>query len=162
VTSNWSSDNEFSILAVDFGYILGRDPKPFPPPVKVCREMVDAMGGPSSPHYNRFKSLCYTAFIGLRKNANLILNLIALMVDANIQDIRLEPDKAVFKASIAFALRCTTRQALTRLLDQVQEKFMLDIPEEDAIKHLEVLLNDTSYLTLMFDKVHTLAQYLRE
>jgi phosphatidylinositol 3-kinase len=39
---------------------------------------------------------------------------------------------------------------------------MLDIPEEDAIKHLEALLNDTSYLTLMFDKVHTLAQYLRE
>lgn len=126
---------------VDFGYILGRDPKPFPPPVKVCREMVDAMGGPNSPHYNRFKSLCYTAFIGLRKNANLILNLIALMVDASIQDIRLEPDKAVLK---------------------VQEKFMLDIPEEDAIKHLEALLNDTSYLTLMFDKVHTLAQYLRE
>jgi phosphatidylinositol 3-kinase len=61
--------------------------------------MVDAMGGPSSPHYNRFKSLCYTAFIGLRKNANLILNLIALMVDANIQDIRLEPDKAVLKVS---------------------------------------------------------------
>lgn len=45
---------------------------------------------------------------------------------------------------------------------QVQEKFMLGISEEDAIKHLEVLLNDTSYLTLMFDKVHTLAQYLRE
>src|SRR4051812_46478700 len=85
---------------VDFGYILGRDPKPFPPPVKVCREMVDAMGGPASPHYTRFKSLCYTAFIGLRKNANLILNLIALMVDANIQDIRLEPDKAVLKVGI--------------------------------------------------------------
>lgn len=126
---------------VDFGYILGRDPKPFPPPVKVCREMVDAMGGPNSPHYSRFKSLCYTAFIGLRKNANLILNLIALMVDANIQDIRLEPDKAVLK---------------------VQDKFMLDIPEEDAIKQFEAMLNDTSYLTMMFDKVHTLAQYLRE
>jgi phosphatidylinositol 3-kinase len=39
---------------------------------------------------------------------------------------------------------------------------MLDIPEEDAIKQFEALLNDTSYLTLMFDKVHTLAQYLRE
>ncbi|KAJ9099969.1 hypothetical protein QFC21_003977 [Naganishia friedmannii] len=99
-------DNLMLAPDVDFGYILGRDPKPFPPPVKVCREMVDAMGGPASPHYNRFKSLCYTAFIGLRKNANLILNLIALMVDANIQDIRLEPDKAVLKASIAVSLQC--------------------------------------------------------
>jgi phosphatidylinositol 3-kinase len=82
---------------VDFGYILGRDPKPYPPPVKVCKEMVDAMGGTSSSHYARFQSLSYTAFIGLRKNANLILNLVALMVDAGIQDIQLEPDKAVWK-----------------------------------------------------------------
>jgi len=86
-----------SSTAVDFGYILGRDPKPFPPAVKVCKEMVDAMGGMHSPHYSRFKSLCYTAFTTLRKNANLLINLVALMVDANIPDIKLEPDKAVMK-----------------------------------------------------------------
>ncbi|WVN86799.1 uncharacterized protein L203_101971 [Cryptococcus depauperatus CBS 7841] len=126
---------------VDFGYILGRDPKPYPPPVKVCKEMVDGMGGTGSSHYARFQSLCYTAFIGLRKNANLILNLIALMVDAGIQDIQLEPDKAVWK---------------------VQEKFMLDLSEEDAIKQFEVLLNDTSYLTVVFDRIHDWAQYLRD
>jgi phosphatidylinositol 3-kinase len=84
-------------LAVDFGYILGRDPKPFPPAVKVCKEMVDAMGGMQSPHYARFKSLCYTGFTTLRKNANLLINLVALMVDGNIPDIKLEPDKAVMK-----------------------------------------------------------------
>lgn len=61
--------------------------------------MVDAMGGAGSAHYARFQSLCYTAFINLRKNSNLILNLIALMVDAGIQDIQLEPDKAVWKVS---------------------------------------------------------------
>ncbi|GMK59473.1 hypothetical protein CspeluHIS016_0800790 [Cutaneotrichosporon spelunceum] len=126
---------------VDFGYILGRDPKPYPPPVKVCKEMVDAMNGQSSAHYARFQSLCYTAFVNLRKNANLILNLVALMVDAGIQDIQLEPDKAVWK---------------------VQEKFMLDLPEEDAIKQFEALLNETSYLTTMFDRIHDWAQYLRD
>jgi phosphatidylinositol 3-kinase len=46
--------------------------------------MVDGMGGMQSPHYARFKNLCHTAFTSLRKNANLIINLIALMVDANI------------------------------------------------------------------------------
>lgn len=88
--------------SVDYGYILGRDPKPYPPPVKVCKEMVDAMGGTASPHYARFQALAYTAFINLRKNANLILNLVALMVDAGIQDIQLEPDKAVWKVSFCF------------------------------------------------------------
>ena len=84
---------------VDFGYILGRDPKPFPPPVKLSREMIDAMGGPLSAHYLRFKSLCHTAFANLRKQANLILNLVGLMVDSGVQDIKLEPDKAVAKVS---------------------------------------------------------------
>lgn len=33
------------LFHIDFGFILGRDPKPFPPPMKLCREMVEAMGG---------------------------------------------------------------------------------------------------------------------
>ncbi|KAE9385319.1 kinase-like protein, partial [Gymnopus androsaceus JB14] len=36
---------------VDFGYILGRDPEPFPPAVTVCKEMVDGMGGTQSAQY---------------------------------------------------------------------------------------------------------------
>jgi len=125
---------------VDFGYILGRDPKPFPPSIKVCKEMVDGMGGDKSLHYGRFKRLCYTAFICLRKNSGLIINLVGLMIDANIPDIKLEPDKAVMK---------------------VQEKFRLDLSEEEAIKHFENELNDTSYFTLVFDKIHAVAQYWR-
>lgn len=67
--------------------------------------MVDAMGGVSSPHYARFKSLCHTGFASLRKNANLILNLVALMVDGNIPDIKLEPDKAVSKVCFGYRSR---------------------------------------------------------
>ncbi|KAL9714216.1 Phosphatidylinositol (PI) 3-kinase [Leucoagaricus gongylophorus] len=123
---------------VDFGYILGRDPKPFPPPVKVCKEMVDGMGGAQSPHYARFKNFCFTAFTILRKSANLILNLVALMVDANIPDIKHRD-----------------------VHEQIQEKFRLDLTEEDAIKHFEALLNETSYLTVVLDRIHDLAQYWR-
>jgi phosphatidylinositol 3-kinase len=122
-------------FTVDFGYILGRDPKPFPPPVKVCKEMVDAMGGTQSSHYARFKNYCFTAFSILRKSANLILNLVALMVDANIPDIKHRD-----------------------VHEQIQEKFRLDLTEEDAIKHFEALLNETSYFTVVFDRIHDLAQ----
>ncbi|KAG1740390.1 kinase-like domain-containing protein [Suillus occidentalis] len=123
---------------VDFGYILGRDPKPFPPPVKVCKEMVDGMGGAQSTHYTRFKNYCFTAFTILRKSANLILNLVALMVDANIPDIKHRD-----------------------VHEQIQEKFRLDLTEEEAIKHFEALLNETSYFTVVLDRIHDLAQYWR-
>ncbi|KAI0064055.1 atypical/PIKK/PI3K protein kinase [Artomyces pyxidatus] len=123
---------------VDFGYILGRDPKPFPPAVKVCKEMVDGMGGAQSHNYARFKNFCFTAFSILRKSANLILNLVTLMVDANIEDIKHR-----------------------NVHEQIQEKFLLDLTEEEAIKHFETLLNETSYFTKVVDRFHDLAQYWR-
>ncbi|KAJ7556481.1 hypothetical protein O6H91_05G085500 [Diphasiastrum complanatum] len=39
------------LFHVDFGFILGRDPKPFPPPMKLCKEMVEAMGGAERRKY---------------------------------------------------------------------------------------------------------------
>ena len=33
------------LFHIDFGYIFGADPKPLPPPMRLNKEMVDAMGG---------------------------------------------------------------------------------------------------------------------
>ena len=55
------------LFHIDFGYILGRDPKPLPPPMKLSKEMVEAMGGDTSEHFQEFKKLSYTAFLHLRR-----------------------------------------------------------------------------------------------
>lgn len=88
------------LFHVDFGYILGRDPKPLPPPMKLTTEMINGMGGLNSVHWQEFRRLCYTAFIHLRRHANVVLNLFSLMLDAGIPDIALEPDKAVKKIEV--------------------------------------------------------------
>lgn len=72
------------LFHIDFGYILGRDPKPMPPPMKLSKEMVEAMGGVSSDHHHAFRKQCYTAFLHLRRHANVMLNLFSLMVDASV------------------------------------------------------------------------------
>ncbi|KAJ3210628.1 Phosphatidylinositol (PI) 3-kinase [Entophlyctis luteolus] len=130
------------LFHVDFGYILGRDPKPFPPPMKLSKEMVDVMGGTSSQHYQSFKSYCFVAFNSLRKSANLILNLFALMVDGNIPDIRVEPDKAVLK---------------------VQEKFRLDLNDEQSIQFFQALLNESlgAMLPQVMERIHGIAMMFR-
>jgi phosphatidylinositol 3-kinase len=114
------------LFHIDFGYILGRDPKPMPPPMKLSREMVEGMGGLNSEHFADFKRLCYTAFLHLRRSANLILNLFSLMVDANVPDIALEPDKTVKK---------------------VQDKFRLDLTDEQAVQYMQSLI-DISLISL--------------
>ncbi|KAH3995297.1 phosphatidylinositol 3-kinase VPS34 [Parastagonospora nodorum] len=82
---------------VDFGYILGRDPKPFAPQMKLCREMIEGMGGAQHPNYLAFKSYAFTAWSTLRKSSNLLLNLFALMQGANIPDIKVEREGSVGK-----------------------------------------------------------------
>ncbi|PLB37922.1 phosphatidylinositol 3-kinase VPS34 [Aspergillus candidus] len=126
----------------DFGFILGRDPKPFAPMMKLCKEMVEGMGGTTSPLYLQFKQYCFTAYITLRKSANLILNLFSLMVDANIPDIRVEPDKAVFK---------------------VKERFHLEMTEEEAIRHFEQLIGDSvnAIFGVVIDHLHEFVQRWR-
>jgi phosphatidylinositol 3-kinase len=126
----------------DFGFILGRDPKPFAPAMKLSKEMVECMGGSGSEHYRRFKNYCVLAYSALRKNSNLVLNLFSLMVDANIPDIRLEPDKAVLK---------------------VKERFHLELGEEDAIRHLERIIEDnlSALVPVVIDKLHELVQAFR-
>ncbi|RDL41533.1 putative 1-phosphatidylinositol 3-kinase [Venustampulla echinocandica] len=126
----------------DFGFILGRDPKPFAPAMKLCKEMVDGMGGPSSEQYRQFKQYCFTAYTTLRKSSNLILNLFSLMVDANIPDIKLEPDKVVLK---------------------VKERFHLEMSEEDAIRHFDSLIEDSSnaIFPVVIDRLHGFVQHFR-
>jgi phosphatidylinositol 3-kinase len=135
-----SPDGHF--FHADFGFILGRDPKPFAPAMKLCKEMVDGMGGASSEQYRQFKQYCFTAYTTLRKSSNLILNLFSLMVDANIPDIKLEPDKVVLK---------------------VKERFHLEMSEEDAIRHFERLIEDSSnaIFPVVIDRLHGLVQHFR-
>ncbi|KAL6007020.1 hypothetical protein ACLOJK_032516 [Asimina triloba] len=119
------------LFHVDFAFILGRDPKPFPPPMKLCKEMVEAMGGAESQYYTRFKSYCCEAYNILRKSSNLILNLFHLMAGSNIPDIASDPEKGILKLYL-------------------QEKFRLDLDDEDSIKKLVLeipscpLLQDSS------------------
>ncbi|KAL4713776.1 hypothetical protein ACJJTC_012293 [Scirpophaga incertulas] len=132
-----------ALFHIDFGYILGRDPKPLPPPMKLSKEMVEAMGGVGSDLYHEFRKQCYTAFLHLRRHANLMLNLFSLMVDASVPDIALEPDKAVKK---------------------VQDKLRLDLGDEEAVHYLQNLLDMsvTAVMAVLVEQFHKFAQYWRK
>ena len=126
----------------DFGYILGRDPKILPPLMKLPIQVIDGMGGLNHENFNIFKSYCFITYTTLRKNSNLILNLFQLMLDANIPDIMIDPQRAV---------------------EKVQEKFCLEMSEEEAILHFQNLINGSvnAFFPVVIDRLHSLAQYWR-
>ncbi|ERF76013.1 hypothetical protein EPUS_08267 [Endocarpon pusillum Z07020] len=71
---------------IALGFILGRDPKPFAPLIKIAKEMVEGLGGAASPHYAQFQQYCFTAYMTLRKSSSLVLNLFSLMVRSSVPD----------------------------------------------------------------------------
>jgi len=110
--------------------------------MKLCKEMVEGMGGANSKHYLQFKQLCCEAYNNLRKSANLILKLFSLMVDANIPNISIDPEKSILK---------------------VQEKFRLELTDEEASQTLLLLLNESvsALFPVINEYVHKWAQYWR-
>ena len=63
------------------------------------------------------------------------------MVDANVPDIALEPDKAVKK---------------------VQDKFCLDLTDEEAVHYMQNLIDVsvTATMAALMEKMHTIAQVI--
>ena len=109
------------LFHIDFGFIFGRDPKPFPPPIKITKEMIEAMGGYNDENYAAFRQYAVSAFNILRQHAALILNLLSLMADAGIAGVSNEIDKNLLSTQKNFMLEKTDEEAggtILALIDQ--------------------------------------------
>jgi phosphatidylinositol 3-kinase len=76
------------LFHIDFGFILGADPKPMPSPMRIVQPMIDAMGGRHGEEWNTFLDLCVEMFNRLRKHADFFVSLFALMKHGGITGIR--------------------------------------------------------------------------
>lgn len=76
--------NDGKIFHIDYGFILGSDPKPLSQPkIRITQEMVDALGGFESRNYKEFKVLCNRIYQGLRGHLNLFIVLLSIMTKSD-------------------------------------------------------------------------------
>jgi len=121
------------LFHIDFGFILGKDPKPFPPPMRICKEMVEGMGGNNSPGYQSFKSKCCQAYKILRRHAKLIINLLYLMTDSGIKD--LTDQFAILKVEQKFQALMDDEQAEEYFLNLIDESVSALFPVINEMIH---------------------------
>lgn len=142
-----SKDGHF--FHADFGYILGQDPKPFPPLMKLPIQIIEGMGGSEDINYKSFCQYCFITYITLRKNSSLILNLVQLMINTSIPALRTGVENSEAEK--------------LELLWKVEEKFMLDMNDEEAVLHFQNLIDSSvnAVLPVVIDRLHNLAQYWR-
>lgn len=131
-------------LHVDFGYIFGEDPKPFPPPMKICSEMIEAMGGLNSLGFKLFVDKCCDYFRYIRRKSWLIFNVLFLMIDSDIKDLNSKPETNY-----------------NVILERIKEKFRLDQSEKVAEKYLrEIIMTSSNALfPAVVDTLHDWALY---
>lgn len=75
-------DSEGHIIHIDFGFMLSNSPGAVgfeAAPFKLTHEYVDVLGGLASPDYDGYKRLCKQAFQALRRSADNIIDLVAMM-----------------------------------------------------------------------------------
>ena len=135
---NLMIDNRGRLFHIDFGYILGRDPKPAPPPIKLCQEMVDVMGGKGSLRYEQFKQKCVNAYWVLRENARVIVNMFYLMIDSGIPE--LNDIENLYKLHEKFVPGFSKQEASTSFLTNLEESVNALMP-------------------ILMEKFHAWAQY---
>ncbi|KAF1781151.1 Phosphatidylinositol 3/4-kinase, conserved site [Phytophthora cactorum] len=124
---------EGHMFHIDFGFVFGADPKPYPPPFKLTKEM---RALPEVYNY------CCQAYNWLRKSADLILNLLSLMADSGIEELSANPATTLLK---------------------VEEKFRLDLTDEQAEQFFLGLINDSvsALFPLLVDWIHKVATKLK-
>jgi hypothetical protein len=69
------------IFNIDFGYVLGKDPKIIAPEFRLTPEMIDAMGGPKSKYYQDFKKYCIDAYNCLRRHTSIFYTQLLLLIN---------------------------------------------------------------------------------
>ena len=135
---NLMIDNNGRLFHIDFGYILGKDPKPMPPPIKLCKEMVECMGGKGSKNYEEFQQKCVNAYWVLRDNARVIVNMFYLMIDSGIPELNNIDN-----------------------LKKLHEKFVPQKNKQEASNYILDNLKESvdAMMPVFMEKLHAWAQY---
>ncbi|KAJ8603930.1 hypothetical protein MRB53_041997 [Persea americana] len=119
-------------LHIDFGYILGRDPKPMAPLMKLSREMIEGME----------EAYCFTS----------------LHYSAAEQRPHSEPVLADADAGIPGLAIFGGEQAVRK----VEERFKLDVSEEESVRFFAQMIEKEmgAWGPVLIDKLHGLTQEL--
>ena len=69
--------NDGKLFHIDFGYILGKDPKMMSPEIRLTPEIIDAMGGIHSKYYKNFKKYVNVSFKCIRRHSRIFYLLLS-------------------------------------------------------------------------------------
>ena len=117
-------DNHGHIIHIDFGFMLSNSPGSVgfeAAPFKLTYEFVEVLGGPTSPEFEAYKTLCKEAFVALRRSADNIISIVEMMG----RDSKM----ACFGANVGGTVGKGGEGYVTA---QLRQRFVLQMSEKEA------------------------------
>ena len=139
--------NNGDLFHLDFGFILGNNPKSkgdfWVPPIRINKHMVNGMGGQTSEEYKIFKQKTIDAFLYLRNYRQLFLNILLLMVNASIPDL-------------PFA-------TYQNVLNKMNRRFLPELSNEEARAKFSTIIDDSvnAGIAEIFELVHKFSIFMK-
>ena len=111
---------------IDYGFVLGKDPKPMnTPSMRITDGMLDAIGGYNSESYQEFKDLSYNMYDILRRHVNTFVCLLSLLPKQNTGKSRTNPkitNRRLLREIVKrFAPGETSKEAKTNLHTRIDK-----------------------------------------
>ena len=116
------------LFHIDFGHFLGNIKRKFGvkrerAPFVLTPDFVYVMGGKSGENFVRFQEMCCRAYLILRRNAHMFINLFAMMLSTGIPELKASED--LYYLRDAFRLEMTDQEASQFFKDQIFESLRL-------------------------------------
>ena len=130
------------LFHIDFSYILGQDPKPWPAPMRLNTFMINGMGGVSSKLFKQFYRHICTAFIALQKSSRILINSFELIATSGCSHIIPIPiDQAISK---------------------IENNLFLGKSEDASLRYIESIVSKsiTAVMPEIMETFHNFAQLL--
>eukprot|EP00756_Hemistasia_phaeocysticola_P041450 Hpha_TRINITY_DN16918_c0_g1::TRINITY_DN16918_c0_g1_i6::g.55688::m.55688/K00914/PIK3C3, VPS34; phosphatidylinositol 3-kinase len=127
---NLMVDSEFRLFHIDYGYILGQDPK-MSIDVKLRNEMKKAMGEDEEDQ-RRFETSCAAVYLGIRRHAGELLGLLNAV--SKVQ-CRGEGGQDVYMLTSNVEV-----EAVERAIENVQERLQLNMDDGEAIDFISYVV----------------------
>ena len=120
---------------IDFAYILGMDPKPWPSPMRLNQFIISGMGSLDSQQFSLFCRYIYSAFLELQKSSQLLINAFEVFADGMWgSSLPMEKFEAIAKLETALALgkdqdesvrfiNNVVKSSISAVMPEIMEKF---------------------------------------
>jgi phosphatidylinositol 3-kinase len=113
------------LFHIDYGYILGHDPKPLTPAMRITQDIVDVMGGESGKDFQTFRHYCTAIYNCLRKYTAIFMSMLLLMTEdgLNLDFNKYRKDRLKEEILSRFVPSETAQEAEAQLLIRIDDSY---------------------------------------